>query len=164
MQPVYDPKAAKKLLEDESWIDSDSDGILDKIIQGKRVPFEFTFLAPGNAPFALIIIEDLRKVGIKAHLQILDFATVLQNIRVKNYDAYFAKWVGEPIEPDLFDKYHSGENPFGYANHSADSLLEAIRAEPDRDNRLSMLQKLQHIIVDDPPETYMFPLGKSCLA
>src|SRR5690606_30343193 len=37
----FDLDKAKKLLEEEGWVDSDGDGIIDKEINGKRVPFKF---------------------------------------------------------------------------------------------------------------------------
>jgi peptide/nickel transport system substrate-binding protein len=37
----FDPHLARTFLEEEGWYDSDGDGIIDKEIDGKRVPFRF---------------------------------------------------------------------------------------------------------------------------
>ena len=36
------PRQSRGLLDEAGWTDSDGDGIRDKEIDGKRVPFEFT--------------------------------------------------------------------------------------------------------------------------
>ena len=40
----FDPKMASKLLKEEGWKDTDGDGVLDKMINGKKQPFRFTIL------------------------------------------------------------------------------------------------------------------------
>ena len=39
----YDLEKAKALLAEAGWEDTDDDGILDKEVDGVRIPFEFTF-------------------------------------------------------------------------------------------------------------------------
>jgi len=161
-QPVYDPASARQLLAKEGWRDSDGDGILDKMIDGKKTPFRFTFLATSKAPHYLILIEDLRKVGIDAKLMIVDFAIALGNVREGNYDAYFGGEGWDPVEPDLSGDYHTkngilgGSNACGYSNPIADSLMEAIQTEMNHDRRLTLSQQLQHLLADDQPETFLF--------
>lgn len=164
-QPEYNPLAAKKILEEEGWADSDGDGILDKLINGQRIPFKFTFLATSKLPLLLMVIEELRKVGIEANLTVLDFAVVLENIRERKYDAYRAIISGSPSEPDLFEQYCSEglkaqSNRYCYSNPVADSIMKMIKIEVNRDRRLTLIKKLQQIIVDDQPETYLFSTPK----
>ena len=49
LQPyTYDIDLAKKLLSDASWKDTDQDGILDKIVAGKKIKLAFQILVSGK--------------------------------------------------------------------------------------------------------------------
>lgn len=160
-QPAYDPVAAKRLLADDGWTDSDGDGILDKLIDGKRVPFAFTLQGGGRDAVTLMIAEDFRKAGIKIEIAQFDFSIVMQNLREHHFDAIFATEIDEPAEPDLHDNFHSSdknsgfENQCGYSNPRADSLIDAIRVEHDQNRRWAMQRRLQQIIADDQPILYL---------
>src|SRR5262249_49694940 len=70
----YDLEAAKKLLAEAGWSDSDGDGILEKQLPGeaKRVPFEFTLLIYASSKewgaLANIFRDDLLKIGVKMNI------------------------------------------------------------------------------------------------
>jgi peptide/nickel transport system substrate-binding protein len=160
-QPAYDPTSAKQLLAEDGWM-TDRDGILHKILNGKNTLFRFTFMATSKAPQYLMLMEDLRKVGIEAKLMIVDFATALDNVRQGSYDAYFGAEGWDPVEPDLSSDYHTqneamgGSNKCRYSNPIADSLLEAIQVEMNRDRRLTLSRRFQHVLAEDQPETFLF--------
>jgi len=67
----YNPTEAKKILQNLGWKDIDEDGILEK--NGKK--FEFTIITDqGNKTreiCAVIIQENLRKIGIKVNIRII---------------------------------------------------------------------------------------------
>ena len=64
----YDPTQARLLLEEEGWYDSDGDGIIDKEINGKRVPFRFSLIYYVKNPQTKAICEyistALKEMGI----------------------------------------------------------------------------------------------------
>ncbi len=169
-QPAYNPDSAKKLLEAAGW-KMGNEGILEKTINGKLTPFTFTFQIPSGSEvpkqILLIVVNDLKKVGISAEISQLEFSVYLQNIRNHQFDAYMSGWIGnvsgpQGIEDELSQKWEStqiknkGSNTESYANPTADSLMEAIKVEPDRAKRFEMSHRLQHIIVDDQPQTFLW--------
>ncbi|HJW28732.1 MAG TPA: ABC transporter substrate-binding protein, partial [Saprospiraceae bacterium] len=141
LKPIeYDPEKAKALLAEAGWADHDGDGILDKKINGKTLKFEFTFISNPNEvrkQILLIVTEALRKVGIKAEVQTLEWAVFLDRLRDHNFDASYGAWQNDPFETDNYQLYHSsqaknrGSNYPYYNSPEADRLLEAIRAEFD---------------------------------
>src|SRR4030095_13894288 len=68
----FDPEKAKKLLEEAGWKDTDGNGILDKIVDGSKKEFKFTYLLNTNESrkqTCLVIADALKKVGIVAEIQ-----------------------------------------------------------------------------------------------
>ena len=170
-QPGYDPTAAKALLAEAGWTDHDGDGILDKVIGGKKTDFSFTFLIPSGSDvpkqIMLVIANDLQKVGIKAEITQLEASVYLNNIRNRKFDAFYGGWVGnmsgsEGLEDEIGQLWESsemkkgGSNSYAYSNPEADRIMEAIKIEPDRAKRLDLSHQLQHIIVGDQPVSFLW--------
>ncbi|MBI3258411.1 MAG: hypothetical protein HYZ54_02860 [Ignavibacteriae bacterium] len=166
--PVYDynPEKAKKLLADAGWGDSDNNGILDKMINGKKVEFNFTFMVnQGNEMrqnIAILLRDEFKKVGIKAEVQPIDWSVFLENSKAHEFDAYLGAWVQDPQPPDLFQLFHSsqisnrGSNYVAFNNKRADDLIEGIRLEFDTKKRTQMLMELQQVISDEQPYTFLW--------
>ncbi|HET9135204.1 MAG TPA: ABC transporter substrate-binding protein [Candidatus Kapabacteria bacterium] len=155
----FDPLLAKKMLDSAGWADHDGDGILDKKIDGKTVPFEFTFLTNANnevrKQVLLIIAEAMRKVGIKAEVQTIEWAVFLDRLRDHNFDAAYGSWQNDPYETDNYQLYHSsqaknrGSNYSYYASPRADKLLESIRSEFDQTKRIELQKEFQEVFYED---------------
>jgi peptide/nickel transport system substrate-binding protein len=162
----YDPEKAKAMLKEAGWEDHNGDGVLDKTIGGKKVDFDFTFLVnAGNdtrKQILLIIAESLRKVGIKAEVQAIEWTVFLDRLRDHNFDARYGSWQSDPYENDSYQLYHSsqaknrGSNYDGWASPRADALLEAIRKELDETKRYEMQREFQRVYYEEQPEACMW--------
>ncbi len=161
----YNPEKAKQMLAEAGWKDSDGDGVLDKMIGGKKVNFEFTFLSNVNEvrkQILLIISEAMRKVGIKAEVQTIEWAIFLDRLRDHNFDASYGSWQNDPYETDNYQLYHSsqaknrGSNYPSYASKRADQLLEAIRGEFDVEKRYALQREFQKVFFEDQPVTTLW--------
>jgi len=161
-QPDYNPAEARKLLAEDGWTDSDGDGILDKMIDGVRVPFKFNIMTESKDPQLLIVCEDMRKVGIEANLSILEFSVGLQNLRERVYDAYLGSFSWDPTERDFYEEFYSAEAHSGggnvscYANPEVDKLIDSLQKELDRNQRMLISKQIQSIVVADAPITYLY--------
>ncbi len=166
LQPYeFNPVKAKQLLADAGWTDSDGDGILDKTINGHKVDFKFTFtINSGNEirkKTAQILSEELRKVGIDAEVQQLEFSVMLQNLRNHRFDAYIGAWSLPNDAPDEYQIWHSsqidrGSNYVSYKNKSVDSLVDANRTEFNEDKRIGYMREFQKILYDEQPYTFLW--------
>lgn len=162
----HDIEGAKKLLAEAGWTDSDGDGVLDKVINGKKTPFKFTFqVNSGNDTrknILLVAVEDLKKAGIMADISQLEWSVFLENTKSHNYDAAYGGWVGNYGEDDISQLWKSdqsknkGSNWYSYDNPEADKLMAEILVEPDQAKRFDLSHKLQRMIADDQPVTFMF--------
>ena len=168
----YDPDKARKLLAEAGWKDTDADGVLDKVVDGRKVDFRFRFLLnSGNEQreqIMLILDDEFKKVGIDAEIQKLEWSVLLENLRTRDYDAYVGAWVNDPIPTDPYQLWHSsqaennGSNYTSFRNKRADEIIEANRLEFDETKRIALMKEFQNIVVDEQPYTFLWmPLWPS---
>jgi ABC-type transport system substrate-binding protein len=168
----FDPVMASHILDSLDWKDHDGDGIRDKMIDGKRIPFRFTFTVnAGNETRKkelLIISEALRKIGIDAAVNTLEWSVYLDRLRDHKLEAHLGGWINDPFETDSYQLYHSsqaknrGSNYDYYNNPKADKLMEDIRLEFDPAKRTAMEMDLQKIMYDDQASLFLWePLNPS---
>ncbi|HAY35187.1 MAG TPA: ABC transporter substrate-binding protein [Ignavibacteria bacterium] len=161
----YDINKAKTLLTEAGWKDTDGDGILDKVINGKKTDFKFTFTNntnPKRKKVILILIEQLKQLGIQADIQEYEWSVFLDKVKKHNYDACFAGWQLSVTADDPYQIWHSsqsigeGSNYFSYKNPESDKLLEENRLTFDDEKRKEILGKWQQIVYDDQPVTFLW--------
>lgn len=161
----YNLDKAKQLLDEAGWKDTDGDGIRDKMIDGKKVDFKFTFMNnnnPKRKAVMLIIIESLKQLGISADLQEYEWSVFLDKTKKHDFDACYASWQLNVTPEDPYQIWHSsqaegeGSNHISYKNPAADKLLEENRITFDDNKRKEILDKWQEIVYDDQPVTFMW--------
>ena len=169
----YDPQKALQLLGEAGWKDSDGDGILDKMIDGQKVPFRFEIkFNSGNEirkSVALTVQDELKKHGVDASVRQLDWTIYLDDVRNHKFDAIILGWGMSPTEPDEYQVWHSsqaenkGSNHVSYKNTQVDTLLEAYRQTFDAQKRIELYREFQQILHQEQPYTFLF-IQKSILA
>jgi peptide/nickel transport system substrate-binding protein len=162
----YDPKKALALLAEAGWKDSDGDGILDKTIDGKKLPFRFEIKFNSGNPtrksVALTLQDELKKHGIAATVRELDWTVFLSQVKERNYDAMILGWSMSVTEPDAYQVWHSsqaankGSNHIAYKNPRVDKILEDYRREFDPKKRIELYREFQKILHEDQPYTFLF--------
>ena len=161
----YDPVKAKQILTEQGWKDTDGDGILDKVIDGKKTDFKFTFLNnnnPKRKKVMLIIIEQLKQIGIQADLQDYEWSVFLDKTKKHQFDACYSAWQLGVTPEDPYQIWHSsqsegeGSNFISYNNPESDKMLEENRTVFDETQRVELLKRWQKIIYDDQPTTFLW--------
>lgn len=161
----YDPDLAKKMLADAGWKDTDGNGILDKVINGKKTDFKFTFTNnnnPTRKKVLLIIIEQLKQLGIQADLQDYEWSVFLEKTKKHEFDACFSAWQLGVTPEDPYQIWHSsqatgeGSNFISYINPESDKMLEQNRVTFNDSERVVLLNKWQKLIYDDQPTTFLW--------
>ncbi|MEE3259124.1 MAG: ABC transporter substrate-binding protein [Candidatus Latescibacterota bacterium] len=168
LQPLgYDPERALDLLNEAGWADSDDDGILDKVVDGEKVDFRFEILVnSGNQirkDVALTLQYELQDIGIDCQVRELDWSIFLQKVRGKEFDAVVLGWVTSPkFAPDSYQIWHSsqaennGSNYISFNSEELDGILDAYRLEFDAQKRIAMYQRLQQILHEEQPYTFLW--------
>ena len=155
----HDPQRARELLREAGWLPG-SDGILRK--DGRR--FSFTFTISSGSSFAerlaTILKEDLARSGIEMRVEKYEWAVFIQRIQKKEFDATTLAWsLGYSSDP--YQLWHSsqingGSNFVSFENQEADKIIEGARQEFDAGKRKASYQRLNHIIHEEQPYTFMF--------
>lgn len=168
IQPYpFDPVAARKLLEEEGWTDTDGDGILDKEINGKRAPFSFKLTYYVKNPVTKSSVEyvatALKEVGIDCQLDGVDIADLSAKIDDKSYDAYYLAWgLGTPpSDPrqlwySTYANVKGSSNTVGFSNAEADKIIDQLDVEYDKQKRLELYHRFDAIMHDEQPYTFMY--------
>lgn len=158
----YNLEKAKQLLAEAGWKDTNGDKILDK--NGRN--FTFTLMTnQGNSnrsKVAEIVQQSWKKLGIKVDIRVIEWATLINEyIDKRNFDALVMGW-SIPMEPDLFDVWHSSKckgknlNFVCYQNDEMDKLIEEARLTFDQKKRKELYFKAQEILAEDQPYTFLY--------
>jgi peptide/nickel transport system substrate-binding protein len=161
--PPYhqDLDKAEDLLDEAGWTDGDGDGIRDKMINGRRVPFEFTLLTyqtETGLQASTLLKECLDKIGVICHVKPTEFAALIDAVQNRSFEAAMGGW-GAGTDPDTSaDTYSTGEtrNYGSYSNPRVDELYEKGRREFDPEKRASIYQEIHNILWADQPYTWLF--------
>ncbi len=156
----YDPDAARALLKEAGWEDTDRDGLLDR---GGR-PFRFTLEtnqgARLRADVANMVAAQLRQVGIEAVPRVYEFGAFIDRHEKHDFDAFVGSW-RESTKVDLKSAFHSSARDGGYnygmyANPELDAIIDRARAASDAREARALWFSAQEIVVADQPYTFLF--------
>ncbi len=161
----FSPKKAQELLKKSGWVDSDKNGVLDKVVNGKKVELKISFIYPNkdSEKYWTIVKEDTKKAGIELELKFLEWNSFLKTTEdTSRFDLYAMGWGGGDVEMDPKQIWHStsagkgGSNRGYYANPEVDKLIDEGRAELDAAKRTVIFKKAYTMIAKDVPYVFMF--------
>jgi peptide/nickel transport system substrate-binding protein len=156
----YDPEGALELFAKAGWKDTDGDGLLDR--DGKPFAFDLLIMtgAATSQQVGQMVQSELKKVGVKVNVVMIDGSTAIQRLLAGNYDAAYLSWDMDP-DPDPYAIFHSsqipdrGQNFVFYANAEADRIMDEARRELDPAKRKEMYWRLHEILAEDQPYTWV---------
>lgn len=164
----YDPEAASRLLSEAGWTDSDGDGIRDKMINGQRVPFSFTFLLTQNSrvleQMATMVQNSMARVGVDMKMSKLDWSVFSGRLLKQDFDAASLIW-HLPHDPDLYPLFHSqGPQNLGkWKNEELDILVDKSRYIIDDTIRNLVLKRAHQIVYEEQPYTSLFVVTRPAM-
>lgn len=165
VQPVaYDPQEAIKILNAAGWKDSDKDGTLDKVINGKKTDLSFTIIEPTQEMMKYLTVfkEDASKAGVDVNIKNVEWNSFVKLLEEKNFDAVRLAWGGGSVDIDLKQIWHTssiaggGSNFISYSNKEVDALIDQYRKIYEKEKRIPLLQKAHALIAADYPYIFFF--------
>lgn len=159
----FNPKKALEIFRKAGWEDTDKNGILDKVIDGKKTELKIEILVSTDlwTKYLTTFKEDAKKVGVEITLKNVEWNTFTKLLREGNFDAITMAWSGGGIQWDPKQIWHSasangGSNYIGYNNPEVDKLIDDARTTWDRKERANKLKKVNDLIAHDVPYIFLF--------
>ena len=157
----FDPAAARALLAEAGWKDSDGDGALDR--GGRK--FSFELLIPAGfetgRQVAEMLSAELARAGVEAAVRTMEWAAFIERVDAGQFEAASLAWSAVDPNPDPYPYWHSsqcapnGLNAGCYRSAEADRLMTEARAELDASRRGAIYHRLHRIFRDDAPVIFL---------
>ncbi|MCC2679672.1 MAG: peptide transporter periplasmic protein [Pseudobdellovibrio sp.] len=160
----FNPAKAKELLTAAGWTDSDKNGVLDKVVDGKKTELKLTFIYANKDSEKqwTMVKEDCKKAGIDIELKFLEWNSFIKTVDERKMQLWAMGWGGGDVEGDPKQIYHSssagkgGSNYGSYSNPEVDKLIDQARGELDPAKRGAMFKKVYNMIAEDAPYVFLF--------
>lgn len=162
LKPVsFSLEEARKSLAAAGWTKAGADGVLEK--NGKR--FEIEIIYPSQAkdvhePKLTEFKNTAAKVGVAVQLKAVEWTSFMKLLDDHKFQGVVLAW-GRNIDGDLKQIWHSasianqGSNFISYKNPEVDKLIDEHRGTMDRTKRVELARKIQRLVYDDQPYTFL---------
>ncbi|MGH7663560.1 MAG: ABC transporter substrate-binding protein [Gemmatimonadaceae bacterium] len=162
-QIPFDPAAAATLLDSLGWRDANGDGIRER--NGTTLAFDM--LVPTSSrirmSMAVLLQEQLRRVGARVELETVEFTTFLARQAGKQFDAALGAWNLDPSFSGLRQNWMTegqegtGTSNFGsYSGAGFDALVDSALVAPTPGERSRLKAAAFQAIVDDAPAIWLY--------
>jgi peptide/nickel transport system substrate-binding protein len=150
----FDVQAAKKLLAESGWEDSNGDGIVEK--DGE--PFNVEFLVDSGSVMetdaAPVVQAQLKAIGIDIKISQHDLGYIYDTMIAGDYQMGFSGYIW--VDPDILTyRFTEGSSPSQFVTDELTGLLDAARAIPDAKERTAAYLEIQKYLLENVP---MIPL------
>jgi peptide/nickel transport system substrate-binding protein len=165
----YDLARSAQLLEEAGWQDRDGDGIRENA-QGRRLTF--TILSSDDAlrrSVVEVLQSQLRRAGADVQVRVMEFQTMLQNHRQRDFDAVFTNWVLDNFKlasaPAALFHSTQAETPLS-ANRSGvriaalDNAIERGASATEPAAQAAAWRDMTQTLQQEQPVTFMFWLNE----
>jgi peptide/nickel transport system substrate-binding protein len=161
----FDLERAAALLDEAGWLVDDYDGVRSKIVDGRRIKFDFELLIPNGSTVApkvaAIFQQDLAGIGVVLRTRVVEFATMHEMALRHEFQALTMRF-GTGVYPDTHESlwktsmYTDGRNYGGYSNPRIDDLFDTVIHEFDEARRTELFREIQKVIYEDQPFLFIY--------
>ena len=147
---VFNPGRAKKLLAEAGYADGFEIDIWAMPVQR---PYN-----PNARKMAVLIQQDLSKIGIKVNIVTYEWGTYLKKSREGEHQTILLGWTGDNGDPDNFftpllscAATETGNNRSFWCNQGFDDLISLARIELDQAKRKKLYRNAEVIFKQEAP-------------
>lgn len=161
----FSPEKAKALLAEAGWKDTNGNGIIDKVLNGKltemKVVYKFNQGNNIRKNIGLLLQEEAKRVGIEVTVEAREWTVFLEDTKKRDFEIVSLAWVQSPSPDDFKQIWHTGSdtpdgsNRVGFGNKESDQIIDKIRVTLDSAQRDSLYKKIQAMIYDEQPYVFI---------
>jgi len=158
----YDTAHARALLDSAGWLQSSPGGVRQK---GGR-PLRFSIVAPVSSKprmtYAVLIQEQLRRLGVQADIDQLQFNAAGQRMVKGDFDAMTMAQFTDPSPSGYKQQWGSGgippagQNWVSYRNPVFDALLDSALSTTDLSRVRTYMRRAFQLQIDDAPGVWLY--------
>lgn len=162
----YNIDQAKALLAEAGWKDTNGNGTVDKVINGKNTELTLEMLATtsakSNEMLTASLTETCRLAGVGLRLKPVDLTALTPATQAGEYETALMAVALLPGFYDFYQQFHSaslapaGDNRSRMANPEADKVFEAQRNASNETDRKKYYYEAQRIYHDEMPEVPLY--------
>jgi len=155
----YDPDKARGLLKQAGW-QVGSDGILAK--DGQQLDLTILHYEGSDLRHLNIYLEDMKAVGIKAHIELVSLSTFTKRIDNHEFDMIWANWDASRLrDPEAMWSSKTAddiasENYCGFKDPEVDKLIDQQKTEMDLGKRNEILKQIDARLMALSPYVLMW--------
>ena len=166
LKPIeYNIQQAKALLKQAGWEDTDGDQILDKVIAGEKVKFQFNinFINAQKQweDIAKQIAESMQKVNIFVQLNPMEYNGFVSAAMNHDFDMSMSAWQNS-LQPEDFSQLWktkswstNGFNFTGFGNTQSDGLIDSINSCVQESKRVELTKNFQQLVYQEQPYIFL---------
>jgi peptide/nickel transport system substrate-binding protein len=162
-QIPYDTAGSSGLLDSLGWHDRDGDGVREK----GGIVLRFGLAVPTSSPhrrrFAVLIQEQLRRVGAQVDVEELDPSALGATLDKGRFDTYIHFVQSSPAPSGLADGWSKPDagmgrfrNPAYYASPAVDALVDSALMERDATRSVALYRRAYRRVAEDAPAVWLY--------
>jgi peptide/nickel transport system substrate-binding protein len=161
---TYDPVRARALLDEAGWVDRNGDGIRENADGlALDISLKYNLGNQDRQDIAEIMQAQLQEIGVSARPQVVEWATLLNQINTPNlrdFDGVVIGWVTE-FKLDDHDLFHSSaaDTPFGFVGTNdpeLDTYIDQLQTVTDRPEAIRLWHNYQNRLLAVHPYTFLY--------
>ncbi len=149
-----DTEAAKALLAEAGWEDTDGDGIVEKDGEAFTVVFLVDSGSVPQTDAGPVIQAQLKEIGIDVQIEQHDRGYIREAMNAGDYEIGLYGYIW--VDPDILTyRFSEGMSPSQFAPAELGEMLDVAREVPDPEDRVAAYLDVQKYLLDNVP---MIPL------
>ncbi|MFN8395665.1 MAG: ABC transporter substrate-binding protein [Bacteroidia bacterium] len=161
----FDPDAANSALDKAGWLDSDGNGLRDRVVDGEEVQLVLECIYNDNSNLRKAIAEHIAENAMKAGILVvpvpLPWKEYMARLNKGDFEISLGAWVADPNEDSYRQIWHSkswgsGSNFVGFGDEETDHQIELYDETIDPNLHKAMSLEIQQKIYSQQPYIFLW--------